>query len=135
MPPEPTPPHEPRSARWQGEPAGAFSAGSLRSPCQHEGAEGLRSRSAPGGVLWSLGAPGGRRARWPRAQGAQAVRFLRLKPEHGDGAGWAGVRFPRRAPAAASGSRAGFAAEARGGRPSLRGALPSGGVCGGSAPA
>ena len=60
MPPEPTPPPEPRSARWQGEPAGAFSAGSLRSPCQHEGAEGLDSRSAPGVFPWLRGAPGGR---------------------------------------------------------------------------
>jgi hypothetical protein len=49
FPPEPTLSAEPRSARWQGWPAGGFSAGHLRSPCQKEGAEGLRSSSAPGG--------------------------------------------------------------------------------------
>ena len=48
FPPEPTPSAEPRSARWQGWPAGGFSAGHLRSPCQKEGAEGLRSSSASG---------------------------------------------------------------------------------------
>ena len=40
---------EPWSARWQGGPAGAFSAGRLRSPCQKEGAERLGSPSAQGG--------------------------------------------------------------------------------------
>jgi len=48
FPPEPTLAAEPRSARWQGWPAGAFSAGHLRSPCQQEGAEGLGSWSAEG---------------------------------------------------------------------------------------
>jgi hypothetical protein len=51
FPPEPTPCEEPRSARWQGGPAGAFSAGHLRSPCQKEGAEGLGFSSAPSGEV------------------------------------------------------------------------------------
>jgi hypothetical protein len=40
--------------------------------------------------FWLLGAPGGRRERWPRPQPAQAARGWRLEREDGDGAGWAG---------------------------------------------
>ena len=67
FPPEPTPSGEPWSARWQGWPADAFSAGHLRSPCQKEGAERLGSLSAEEGGVPSplLGAPWG-------ADGAQA---------------------------------------------------------------
>ncbi len=74
--------------------------------------------------------PGGQRERWRRPQPAPAARGVRLAREDGDGAGWAGGtlrdgRPPQRAEAAP--------AAARGGRPTVRGALRRGGV-GGSYP-
>ena len=103
MPLEPTPPDQPRSARWQGEPAGAFSAGSLRSPCQEEGAEGLDSPSAPGvfpGSWAPLGAAGALAP--PAAHGSRAG--FAAEGEDGAGAGRAGAKLLRWTPPAASGS-------------------------------
>lgn len=66
---------------------------------------------------------GGQRERWHRPQRTQAARGLRLECEDGDGAGRAGGRTREWAPPAAK--RKPSPAEARGGRPTLRGALPS----------
>ena len=68
--------------------------GALRSPGQHEGAEGLDSRAAPGvfPVSWvPLGAAGALAP--PAAYGSRAG--FAAEGEDGAGAGWAGGRTPQ----------------------------------------